>query len=106
MREACARHAGYEVDYEGDSFFYAFASAAEAVAAVEEVMRGLEGGPVRIRVGMHTGEPGLDPPKYVGMDVHRAARIMGAAHGGQVLLSESTYGAGRGGRRAISASIG
>ena len=91
VREVCARHGGYEVDCEGDSFFYAFASAAGAVVAVEQVMRQLEGGPILIRVGVHTGEPGLDLPKYVGMDVHRAARIMGAAHGGQVLLSESTY---------------
>ena len=51
---------------------------------------GLEAGPIRIRVGIHTGEPALDPPKYVGMDVHRAARIMSAAHGGQVVLSPST----------------
>ena len=53
-------------------------------------MQGLDGGPIRVRVGVHTGEPGLDPPKYVGMDVHRAARIMSAAHGGQAVLSVST----------------
>jgi len=53
-------------------------------------MVGLEAGPIRIRVGVHTGEPSLDPPKYVGMDVHRAARMMSAAHGGQVVLSPST----------------
>ena len=53
-------------------------------------MQGLEPGPIRIRVGMHTGEPIFDPPKYVGLDVHRAARVMAAGHGGQVLLSEST----------------
>jgi class 3 adenylate cyclase len=74
LRGACARHAGYEVDYEGDSFFYAFQSAAGAVAAVEEAMRGLERGPIRLRVGVHTGKPGLDPPKYVGLDVHLGAR--------------------------------
>ena len=90
VREACARHHGYEVDYEGDAFFYAFASADAAVSAVSEAMVGLETGPIRIRVGVHTGEPALDPPKYVGMDVHRAARIMSAAHGGQVVLSPST----------------
>jgi predicted ATPase/class 3 adenylate cyclase len=90
VREACARHAGYEVDYEGDAFFYAFASAQAAVASVSEAMRGLDGGPIRIRVGIHTGEPELDPPKYVGLDVHRAARIMAAAHGGQVLVSAGT----------------
>jgi predicted ATPase len=90
VRQACARHDGYEVDYEGDAFFYAFATAPAAVAAVTEAMAGLEDGPIRIRVGIHTGEPALDPPKYVGLDVHRAARIMSAAHGGQVVLSRAT----------------
>lgn len=90
VREAFVSHRGYEVDYEGDAFFYAFASAESAVSAVGEAMVGLEAGPIRIRVGIHTGEPALDPPKYVGMDVHRAARIMSAAHGGQVVLSPST----------------
>jgi len=90
VRDACARHQGYEVDYEGDAFFYAFASAHAAVSAVSEAMVGLQSGPIRVRVGIHTGEPALDPPKYVGIDVHRAARIMSAAHGGQVVLSPST----------------
>ena len=90
VREACARYDGYEVDYEGDAFFYAFASAESAVNAVAAAIAGLDGGPIRIRVGVHTGEPALDPPKYVGLDVHRAARIMSAAHGGQVVLSPST----------------
>ena len=53
-------------------------------------MRGFETGPIRIRVGVHTGEPRLDPPKYVGEDVHLAARVMSAGHGGQVLLSGAT----------------
>ena len=88
VREAFA--AGYEVDEEGDAFFYAFSTARSAVAAVERAMRGLEPGPIRIRVGVHTGEPVLDPPKYIGLDVHRAARVMAAGHGGQVLLSEAT----------------
>jgi predicted ATPase/class 3 adenylate cyclase len=90
VREAFGAHRGYEVDNEGDAFFYAFASAQAAVSAVGEAMVGLETGPIRIRVGIHTGEPSLDPPKYVGMDVHRAARIMSAAHGGQAVLSSST----------------
>ena len=90
VRDAFARHAGYEVDNEGDAFFYAFASAASAIDAVSEAMHELEAGPVRIRVGMHTGEPGLDPPKYLGMDVHLAARVMAAGNGGQVLLTRST----------------
>jgi predicted ATPase/class 3 adenylate cyclase len=90
VREACARHQGYEVDCEGDAFFVTFHAADAAVAAVTEAMRGLEGGPIRIRVGIHTGEPGLDGPNYIGLDVHRAARIMAAAHGGQVVLSRHT----------------
>ena len=90
VRAAFRGRGGYEVDYEGDSFFYSFRSAREAVAAVAEALAGLEGGPIRLRVGIHTGEPGLDPPKYIGLDVHRAARIMSAAHGGQVLLSART----------------
>ena len=57
VREACARFEGYEVDYEGDAFFYAFATAQNAVAAVSEAMTGLNGGPIRVRVGIHTGEP-------------------------------------------------
>jgi predicted ATPase len=89
VREAFARHDGYEVDYEGDAFFYAFASAREAVQAVADAQGGLAAGPIRIRVGIHTGEPALDPPKYVGADVHLAARVMSAGHGGQVLLSEA-----------------
>jgi predicted ATPase/class 3 adenylate cyclase len=90
VREAFARHQGYEVDYEGDAFFYGFGSAPAALEAVSEAMRALEGGPIRIRVGLHTGDPILDPPKYVGEDVHLAARIMSAGHGGQVLLSRAT----------------
>ena len=85
VRQACAGHEGYEVDTEGDSFFYAFQSAQHAVQAIAEAMTGLHGGPIKIRVGIHTGEPALDPPNYLGLDVHRAARIMSAAHGGQVV---------------------
>jgi predicted ATPase/class 3 adenylate cyclase len=92
VRAACALHDGYEVDTAGDGFFYAFASAGEAVLAVEEAMAALERSTIRIRVGIHTGAPGLDPPKYVGEEVHKAARIMGAGHGGQVLLSQATRG--------------
>ena len=90
VREAFARYQGYEVDYEGDAFFYAFDSAQQAVSAVSEAMQGLEVGPISIRVGIHTGEPELDPPKYVGMDVHTAARIMSCGHGGQVVVSKTT----------------
>jgi predicted ATPase len=90
VREAFARFRGYEVNYEGDAFFYAFASAVDAVEAVSAALTALAAGPIRVRVGVHTGEPGLDRPKYVGLDVHRAARIMAAAHGGQVLLSQAS----------------
>jgi class 3 adenylate cyclase len=90
LREAFAAHSGYEVDEAGDGFFFAFAAASEAVTAVTQAIASLADGPVRIRVGVHTGEPVLDPPKYVGVDVHKAARIMSAAHGGQVLLSGAT----------------
>jgi class 3 adenylate cyclase len=90
VREAFGHFQGYEVDCEGDSFFYAFATAAGAVSAVSQAMASLAEGQVRIRVGVHTGEPVLDPPNYVGMDVHRAARIMAAAHGGQVVVSQTT----------------
>jgi predicted ATPase len=90
LRAAFGAHSGYEVDEAGDGLFYAFASASQAVAAVAEAMVALDDGPVRSRVGVHTGEPLLDPPKYAGPDVHKAARIMSAAHGGQVLLSGAT----------------
>ena len=90
VRDAYARYSGYEVDYEGDAFFYTFSSAPEAVSAVTEAMAGLEPGPINIRVGIHTGSPEPDPPKYVGMDVHTAARIMSTGHGGQVVVSPTT----------------
>jgi predicted ATPase len=90
VREACSRYRGYEVDYEGDAFFYAFSSAPDAVSAVSEAMAGLADGPISIRVGIHTGSPEPDPPKYVGMDVHTAARIMSSGHGGQVVVSPTT----------------
>src|SRR5204862_4817591 len=96
LRSAFERHQGYEVDYEGDAFFVAFSSAAQAVAAAAEAQRALaeaawpDEKPIRVRIGIHTGEPGLDPPKYVGIDVHKAARIMSAGHGGQTLLSRET----------------
>jgi predicted ATPase/class 3 adenylate cyclase len=90
VREAFASGQGYEVDYDGDSFFYAFPSAVEALAAVEQAMGRLAEGPIRLRVGIHTGSPRLDPPKYVGMDVHLAARVMAVGHGGQVLLTRAT----------------
>jgi len=93
LRAAFARHGGYEVNYEGDSFVVAFPDAREAVAAAAEAQAGLRAGPIRVRMGLHTGTPILDPPKYVGLDVHLAARVMSAGHGGQVLLTAATRAA-------------
>jgi predicted ATPase len=90
LREAFRSHGGVEVDTQGDAFFYAFAKAADALAAAGDGQAALSGGPVSVRVGVHTGEPTLTEEGYVGADVHRAARIMNAGHGGQVLVSEAT----------------
>ena len=90
LRQILAAHGGVEVDTQGDSFFVAFARASDAVAAAAEMQETLTGGAVRIRIGLHSGEPVLTDEGYVGIDVHRAARVMSAAHGGQVLLSERT----------------
>jgi predicted ATPase len=92
VREAFARHRGVEVDTQGDAFFYAFASARDAVAAAREAQELLSDGPVRVRMGIHTGEPRLTDEGYVGIDVHKGARICGVAHGGQVVLSERSRG--------------
>ncbi|HET7129389.1 MAG TPA: adenylate/guanylate cyclase domain-containing protein [Gaiellaceae bacterium] len=97
LRGAFLRHGGYEVDSEGDSFFVAFSRADEALAAATEAQAALTsaawpgGAEIRVRMGLHTGEPHAFPPKYVGLDVHRAARIMAAAHGGQVVVSATTH---------------
>jgi hypothetical protein len=90
IREACARHDGVEVDTQGDAFFMAFATAPAAVAAAAELTDTLASGPVRVRVGLHTGTPLLSDEGYVGVDVHRAARIAASGHGGQVLVSQAT----------------
>jgi predicted ATPase/class 3 adenylate cyclase len=90
LREAFARHDGVEVDTQGDAFFVAFSRATDAVAAATEARKALEAGPIRVRMGIHTGEPLRTDEGYVGMDVHRAARIAAAAHGGQIVLSETT----------------
>jgi predicted ATPase len=90
IREACARHDGVEVDTQGDAFFVAFAAAPAALAAAAELTEALMPGPVRVRVGLHTGMPLLSDGGYVGVDVHRAARIAASGHGGQVLVSQET----------------
>jgi predicted ATPase/class 3 adenylate cyclase len=90
LRQAFARRGGVEVDTQGDAFFVAFPSAVEAVSAAEEAQHGLKNGPIRVRMGLHTGEPHVTNEGYVGLDVHRAARIAGAAHGGQIVISRAT----------------
>jgi predicted ATPase/Tfp pilus assembly protein PilF len=90
LREAFERHSGVEVDTEGDAFFVALASAREAVAAAAEAQAALGDGPIQVRIGLHTGEAQVVDGTYVGLDIHRAARIAAAGHGGQVLLSAST----------------
>ena len=91
LRQVFERHDGIEVDTQGDAFFVAFSRAKDALAAAAAAQQALDGGPVCVRMGLHTGEPQLTDEGYVGMDVHRAARISAAAHGGQVLLSQTTY---------------
>jgi len=96
IREALAAAGGAEVGTEGDSFFAAFSSAPGAVRAAVAAQRDLAthawpaGSTVRVRMGLHTGDGVLSGSDYVGMDVHRAARIASAAHGGQLIVSEST----------------
>ena len=96
LRRAFGASGGVERGTEGDSFFVAFADAGRAVAAAVAATRELasadwpDGAPVSVRIGLHTGEGRLVDGDYVGLDVHRAARIAAAGHGGQVLISEST----------------
>ena len=90
VREAFAPRDGVEVDTQGDAFFVAFPRAAEAVGAALDAQRALAAGPIRVRMGIHTGEPVVTEEGYVGMDVHRAARIAASAHGGQIVVSETT----------------
>jgi predicted ATPase/class 3 adenylate cyclase len=90
LRDVFRRYEGVEVDTQGDSLFVAFARATDAVAAAGEAQDALGDGPVQVRIGIHTGEPIVTDEGYVGIDVHRAARVMSAAHGGQVIVSERT----------------
>jgi predicted ATPase len=91
LRDAFRRHGGVEVDTQGDAFFVAFAKASAALAAAGEARDALTSGPLRVRMGLHTGEPLVTEEGYVGIDVHRAARIAAAGHGGQILVSQSTH---------------
>ena len=96
MREAIAAGGGYEMRTEGDSFFVAFPSAEGAVTAAVQAQRAMAAhpwsheAPLRVRMGMHTGEGRLLGQDYLSIDVNRAARIAAAGHGGQVLLSDAT----------------
>ena len=90
MREAFGAHGGVEVDTQGDAFFVAFPTAPGALQAAADALRGLDPGPIRVRIGIHTGTPHLAAEGYVGIDVHRAARIAACGHGGQVLVSAAT----------------
>ena len=91
IREACTRSGGVEVDTQGDAFFFAFPTAPGALDAASEFTDHLAAnGQIRVRVGVHTGTPLLGEEGYVGHDVHRAARIAAAGHGGQVLVSAAT----------------
>ena len=90
LREAFQRHGGVEVDTQGDAFFYAFPTAPGAVDAAREGIEALSSGPIRVRVGLHTGTPHIGKEGYIGDDVHLGARIAGTAHGGQVVLSRET----------------
>ena len=89
LREAFAQHGGYEIDTQGDAFFYAFPSAHEAVLAAVEGQRALSGYPwpedtdVKVRIGIHTGQAAPVDGRYTGLAVHRAARVMDAATAGR-----------------------
>ena len=91
VRAALAAHGGEEIDCRGDEFSAAFGEPGAAVAAAEEIQRA-QAGEIRVRIGIHTGEPLRIEGGYVGLDVHRAARICAAGHGGQVLLSGAAAG--------------
>ena len=96
MRDSAAAARGTEIDAQGDSFFFSFTRARDAAACAVAAQRRLasetwpEGVEVRVRMGLHTGEPSLGEEGYLGLDVVRGARIAAAAHGGQILVSETT----------------
>jgi class 3 adenylate cyclase len=96
VRAAIAGQGGHEVDTQGDAFFVAFAGAKQAVLCALEIQRALAGyewpagAPVRVRIGIHTGNAIPDEGVYTGLAVHRAARICAVARGGQVLVSQAT----------------
>ena len=96
LRTIIREHGGFEIDSRADEFFAAFPDAADPVGAALEIQRRLrdhawpDGATVRVRIGLHSGQPQMTDEGYVGLDVHRATRIGSAGHGGQILLSEAT----------------
>ena len=96
LRKAVEERGGREIDNQGEAFFFAFTSANSALGAAVHAQRALaahdwaNGDEVRVRMGVHTAEPAVGGERYVGLGVHRAARIGAAGHGGQVLLSNAT----------------
>jgi YVTN family beta-propeller protein len=96
LRDAFELAGGREIDTQGDAFFVVFPTAMDAVTAAVEAQRLVaahawpDGSKVRVRIGIHTGEASIDEERYLGLAVHRAARICAAGHGGQVLLSSTT----------------
>jgi class 3 adenylate cyclase len=96
VRATFGARGGTEIDTQGDSFFFSFPRARDAVAAAVDAQRALrdhpwpDGAAVRVRMGLHTGEPQVGDEGYLGLDVVRAARISAAGHGGQILVSETT----------------
>jgi predicted ATPase/class 3 adenylate cyclase len=90
LRQAFDRHGGVEVDTQGDAFFVAFPTAPGALAAARDATEALAASATQVRIGLHTGTPVVTEEGYVGLDVHRAARIAAAGHAGQVLVSAST----------------
>lgn len=90
LRESFAAHGGVEVDTQGDAFFVAFPTAVGALDAAAQAREDLASGPIRVRIGIHSGTPHLTDEGYVGEVVHQGARIAAAGHGGQVLISAST----------------
>jgi class 3 adenylate cyclase len=96
LRERLGEAGGREIDTQGDAFFFSFTRAREAVAGAVAAQRALaehewrDGADVRVRMGLHTGEPSVGAEGYHGLDVVRAARICSAGHGGQILISETT----------------
>ena len=101
VRRLAGERGGYEVDCRGDEFFITFPRTHDAVEAAIEIQRAHdahewpEGRSVRVRIGIHTGEPVIEDGDYVGIDVHRAARLCSIGHGGQVLLSQAALDAAR-----------